>query len=109
MSILRLFEDSDPVVEYDDREHCNLFDFREPKDAALSQRRPTLMLSRVLTSVQGMPLHQQRKVEMHPCYTLQENDWAGTCRDQASTWLQDIPLYDSKSSDGFTYDCGALH
>lgn len=109
MGILRLFEDSDPVVEYDGGESCNLFDFSEPEDAALSQRRPTLMLSRVLTSVQCMPLHQQRKVEMHPCYNLQGNDWAGTCRDRASTWLQYIPLYDSESSDGFTYDCGALH
>jgi hypothetical protein len=38
MGILRLFKDSDLIVEYDDGEDSNLFDFREPKNAALGQR-----------------------------------------------------------------------
>src|SRR6266404_1195464 len=62
VGILRLFKDSDPVVEYDDGKHRNLFDFSEPKDAAPNQRCPTLVLGGVLASVQCIPLHQQRKV-----------------------------------------------
>jgi hypothetical protein len=36
MSVLRLFKDSDLIVEYDDGEDRNLLDFREPKNGALS-------------------------------------------------------------------------
>ena len=41
MGILRLFKDSDLIVEYDDGERRNFFDFREPK-SALGQRCPSI-------------------------------------------------------------------
>src|SRR5258708_11211553 len=41
MGILRLFKDSDLIVEYDDGERRNFFNFREPK-SALGQRCPSI-------------------------------------------------------------------
>ena len=35
MGILRLIKDSDIIVECDDREDRNLFDFRKPKNSTL--------------------------------------------------------------------------
>jgi hypothetical protein len=59
VGILRLFEDGDPIVEGDDGEDRNLFDFREPKDPAFGRRCPSIRGG--LTSDQYTPLHPQRK------------------------------------------------
>ena len=57
---LRLIRHSDLILEYDDGESSNLFDFGEPEKAALGQ--PTSpLISGTLTSDQYMPLNQQRK------------------------------------------------
>ncbi len=90
MGKLRLIEYSDLVVEYDDGEDGNLFNFGEPDNAALGQPRP--LVSGTFTSGQCMPLHQQRKVGMRPCCSLPGNGQAGTRKGQASTSLRDVSL-----------------
>ena len=60
MSILGLIKHSDLIVEYNDGESSNLFDFGEPKNVALGQPGP--LISGGLTSGQYIPLHQLRKL-----------------------------------------------
>ena len=64
MGILRLFKHSDLVVEYNDRENSDLFDFGEPENAALGQPNSLISgaLSGALTSGQCTPLPRRRKV-----------------------------------------------
>ena len=90
MGILRLFEDRNLIVEHDDGEHCNLFDFREPETVTPGQRCPSI--SGELTSDRCISLDQQRKVGMRPCCSPLGSDWAGIRAAQASTSLQDISI-----------------
>jgi len=60
MDILRLIKHSDLIVEYDDGENSNLFDFREPKNVAPGQ--PVPLFGGGLTSGQCTLLYQQQKV-----------------------------------------------
>lgn len=41
-SVLRLFKYIDPIVEYDEGEDRNLFDFREPRKVLMNQRIPLI-------------------------------------------------------------------
>jgi hypothetical protein len=91
MGILRLIKHSDLIVEYDDGEDSNLFDFGEPKNAGIGQRGPLISGGR--TSGQCMPLHLQRKVRMRPCCSLPGNGWAGILEGQANTSLRDMSIY----------------
>jgi hypothetical protein len=56
VGILGLFKDSDPVVENDEGEDCNLFNFREPAKVAFGGGCPSI--TGELTSDRCMPLHQ---------------------------------------------------
>ena len=60
MGILRLIKHSDLIVEYNEGEDSNLFDFGEPENAAIGQ--PTPLICGAHTSGQYIPVHQQRKV-----------------------------------------------
>ena len=60
MIVLGLVKYGDLIVEYNDGENSDLFNFGKPENAALGQ--PNSLIIGGLTSGQYMPLHQQRKV-----------------------------------------------
>ena len=107
MGKLRLIKHSDLVVEYDNGEDSNLFNFGEPKNAAPGQPNP--LISGALASDQYTPVNQQRMVRMHPCCSLPGSERAGIRKGQASTSLREILLYRCMHSNVFTHGYGAWH